>query len=50
MFPPKGDFFITRHSNLSQVHVVLHLATDKDAVRDTGLIPIPVRVYDRMEV
>jgi hypothetical protein len=32
-----GDFFITRHSNLSQVHLVLHLSTDREAVRDPGL-------------
>lgn len=24
-----GDFYITRHSNLSQVHVVFHLVTDQ---------------------
>jgi hypothetical protein len=32
-----GDFFITRHSNLAQLHVVLHLATDREAVRFPGL-------------
>ena len=37
-----GDFFITRHSNLSQVHLVLHLSTDREAVRDPGPVPIPV--------
>ena len=39
---PTGDFFITRHSNLSQVHLVLHLSTDREAVRDPGPVPIPV--------
>ena len=37
-----GAFFVTRHSNLSQVHIVLHLASDHDAVKNPGLVPIPV--------
>ena len=28
-----GDFYITRHSNLSQVHIVFHLANDDDLSR-----------------
>ena len=32
-----GDFYITRHSNLSQVHVVFHLVTDDSAVQDVSL-------------
>ena len=32
-----GDFYVTRHSNLSQVHVVLHLVTDETAVQSSSL-------------
>ena len=32
-----GDFYVTRHSNLSQVHVVLHLVTDETAVQSSNL-------------
>lgn len=32
-----GDFYITRHSNLSQVHVVFHLVTDDLAVQSIAL-------------
>lgn len=32
-----GDFYITRHSNLSQVHVVMHLVTDETAVQSSTL-------------
>ena len=32
-----GDFYITRHSNLSQVHVVFHLVTDDTAVQQVSL-------------
>lgn len=32
-----GDFYITRHSNLSQVHIVMHLATDPAAVLSPAL-------------
>lgn len=32
-----GDFYMTRHSNLSQVHVVLHLVTEETAVSASGL-------------
>lgn len=31
-----GDFYITRHSNLSQVHLVFHLVSD-DSTRDNNL-------------
>ena len=34
---PTGDFYITRHSNLSQVHVVFHLVTDDAAVQNVSL-------------
>ena len=32
-----GDFYITQHSNLSQVHVVFHLVTDDQAVQNAAL-------------
>lgn len=31
-----GDFYVTRHSNLSQVHVVYHIASD-DSIRSSEL-------------
>lgn len=32
-----GDFYVTRHSNLSNVHLVFHLVTEEAAVQNTGL-------------
>lgn len=32
-----GDFYLTRHSNLSQVHVVCHLVSEERIILDTGL-------------
>lgn len=32
-----GDFYVTRHSNLSNVHIVFHLVTDESAVQSTSL-------------
>jgi len=29
----EGDFFITKHSNLSQVHVIFHLAADESQLQ-----------------
>ena len=31
-----GDFYLTRHSNLSEVHVMFHLVVD-DSVRATDI-------------
>ncbi len=39
-----GDFFISKHSNMSQVHVIFHLASnekkDKDSSLNTMMSPI----------
>lgn len=32
-----GDFYITRHSNLSQVHVVCHIVSEDRAILDPSL-------------
>ena len=32
-----GDFYLTRHSNLSQVHIAFHLVTDEVAVQSSSL-------------
>lgn len=34
--PSAGEFYITRHSNLSEVHIVFHLCVD-DNVRSANL-------------
>ena len=31
-----GDFYITKHSNLSEIHVVFHLVTD-DTIRSSDI-------------
>ena len=33
----QGDFYLTRHSNLSQVHVVCHLVAEDRTILDPGL-------------
>lgn len=33
-----GDFYITRHSNLSEVHVVYHLVVNDNALRSSSEI------------
>lgn len=35
-FSPAGEFYISRHSNLSEVHIVFHLCVD-DNVRSANL-------------
>ena len=32
-----GDFYITRHSNLSEAHVVYHLVVDDVALRSSDI-------------
>ncbi len=32
-----GDFYLTRHSNLSQVHVVCHLVVEERSILDSNL-------------
>ena len=32
-----GDFYVTKHSNLSEVHIVFHLVTDPESVRASDL-------------
>ncbi len=34
----KGDFYITRHSTLSEVHAMFHLVIDPDATKVESLV------------
>ena len=34
---PSGDIYITRHSNLCQVHTVFHLVTDESVIMNSSL-------------